>query len=107
MCSTTLPCHSRLTLPFSQVYKHATLFFSCATPSLPTVIPAMDHIDDILTSQSIDKKKFLPSIRAACSLSKKTLNRYYNKTDQSENYRIAMGKSFSMSSSIHSSLLSA
>lgn len=74
-----------------KVYKHAMLFFSRSTPSLPTVIPAIDHIDDLLTNQSLNKMKFLPSIRAACSLSKKTLNRYYNKTDESENYRIAMG----------------
>ena len=53
----------------------------------------MDHIDDILTEQSINKTAFLPSIRAACMLSKQTLNRYYNKTDESENYHIAMSKS--------------
>ena len=32
------------------------------------------------------------SIRAALAIGKKTLNRYYNKTDHSEVYRIAMGK---------------
>lgn len=74
-----------------QIYKHATLFFSRSTPSLPTVIPAMDHIDDVLTNQSLDNATFSPAIRAACTLSKRTLNRYYNKTDHSENYRIAMG----------------
>jgi hypothetical protein len=80
-----------------QIYKHATLFFSRSTPSLPTVIPAMDHIDDVLTNQSLDNATFSPAIRAACTLSKKTLNRYYNKTDHSENYRIAMGMSFTHS----------
>ncbi|KAF6750046.1 hypothetical protein DFP72DRAFT_818213 [Ephemerocybe angulata] len=72
-----------------KVYKHATLRFSRGTPSLPSVIPAMDHIDDVLTTQSLDTK-YLPAVRAACALSKKTLNRYYEKTDVSKTYRIAM-----------------
>ncbi|KAF6744539.1 hypothetical protein DFP72DRAFT_825542 [Ephemerocybe angulata] len=73
-----------------KVYKHATMFFSRGTPNLPTVIPAMDRTDDVLTNQSLDTVKFSESIRAACTLSKATLNRYYNKTDTSETYRIAM-----------------
>ena len=32
-------------------------------------------------------------MRAALGIGKRTLNRYYNKTDYSEVYRIAMGKS--------------
>jgi hypothetical protein len=59
-------------------------------PCLATVIPAMDHIDKTLTSNSLDFK-FEPSIHAAIGISKKTLNKYYNATDQSEVYRIAMG----------------
>jgi hypothetical protein len=50
----------------------------------------MDHIDEVLTSQSIDNK-YEPSIRAVLGLAKKVLNRYYSATDQSETYRIAMG----------------
>ncbi|KII87298.1 hypothetical protein PLICRDRAFT_177063 [Plicaturopsis crispa FD-325 SS-3] len=53
------------------------------------VIPAMDHIDQILATQSIDKE-LEPSIRAAVMMGKKTLNRYYDKTDYSEVYQIAM-----------------
>ena len=37
------------------------------------------------------------AIRAALALGKQTLNRYYNKTDHSDVYRIAMGK-YSLSS---------
>ena len=74
----------------AQIFKDATLYFSRATPSLATVIPAMDHIDETLTSQSIDPK-YEPSIRAALSLAKRVLNCYYSATDQSEVYRIAMG----------------
>jgi hypothetical protein len=52
----------------------------------------MDHIDETLTSQSINPK-FEPSIRAALGLAKKTLNCYYSATDHSDVYRIAMGMS--------------
>ncbi|KAG2739686.1 hypothetical protein P692DRAFT_201669890, partial [Suillus brevipes Sb2] len=52
------------------VLKDATLFFSRSTPNLATVIPAMDLIDQ--------------------QIAKKTLDRYYQLTDKSEVYRIAM-----------------
>ncbi|KAF8163031.1 hypothetical protein B0H34DRAFT_744625 [Crassisporium funariophilum] len=69
--------------------KHATLFFSRNTPGISTVIPAMDHIYAHLATAAQDMD--LPvSIRAALAIGKKTLNRYYNKTDHSEVYRIAM-----------------
>lgn len=74
----------------SQIFKDATLFFSRSTPSLATVIPAMDHIDETLTNNSLDSA-FDLSIHAALGIAKKTLNRYYNATDQLEVYRIAMG----------------
>ena len=75
----------------SQVFKDATLFFSRSTPNLATVIPAMDHIDELLSTNSLNAK-YEPSIRAALGIAKKTLNRYYDKTDSSEVYRIAMGE---------------
>ncbi|KAF8867525.1 hypothetical protein BD779DRAFT_1464272 [Infundibulicybe gibba] len=68
---------------------HATLYFSRATPNLATVIPAMDHIDRTFTTDALDPA-YEPSIRAALVLGKKTLNRYYHLTDDSEVYRIAM-----------------
>ena len=74
----------------AQIFKDTTLFFSRSTPSLATVILAMDHIDKTLTSQSIDRK-YEPSIHATLSLAKRVLNCYYSTTDQSEVYRIAMG----------------
>ncbi|KAG2740587.1 hypothetical protein P692DRAFT_201663655, partial [Suillus brevipes Sb2] len=67
----------------------ATLFFSRSTPNLAAVIPAMDLIDTQLTSYSCDTK-YSPSIRAAVRLAKKTLDQYYELTDTSEVYRIAM-----------------
>jgi len=74
----------------NQIFKHGTLFFSRDTPSLSTVIPAMDHIDEYLAtaSQNLD---YSQAIRAALALGKRTLNRYYDKTDHSEVFRIAMG----------------
>ena len=53
----------------------------------------MDHIDEYLAtaSQNLD---YSQAIRAALALGKRTLNRYYDKTDHSEVYRIAMGALF-------------
>ena len=77
----------------NQVLKQATLYFSRSTPNLVTVIPAMDHIDWQLATYSRDKT-YLPSIRAAASLAKKTCNCYYSYTDKSEVYCIAMGEQY-------------
>jgi hypothetical protein len=58
-----------------------------------TIIPAMDHIDETLTNNSLDPE-FKPSIHTALRIAKKTLNKYYNATDQLEVYCIAMGTCF-------------
>ena len=47
----------------------------------------MDHIDKHLATAAIDRKHPL-------AIGKRTLNRYYDKTDHSEVYRIAMGTDF-------------
>jgi hypothetical protein len=52
----------------------------------------MDHLDEHLASASVNQK-YDPAIRAAVAIGKKTLNRYYDRTDHSELYRIAMSKS--------------
>jgi hypothetical protein len=70
-----------------------TLFFSRGTPSIATIIPAMDHIDKHLATAAIDNEYSL-AIKAALAIGKKTLNRYYNKTDHSEVFRIAMDMYF-------------
>ncbi|KIM61406.1 hypothetical protein SCLCIDRAFT_122086, partial [Scleroderma citrinum Foug A] len=74
-----------------KILKDATLYFSCSTPNLAMVIPAMDHIHQELSKYSHDKK-YVRSIHAGVSLAKETLNRYYSCTDESEVYCIAMGK---------------
>jgi hypothetical protein len=50
----------------------------------------MDHLDEHLASVSVSHK-YDPAIRAAVVIGKKTLNRYYDWTDHSELYWIAMG----------------
>jgi hypothetical protein len=85
----SLSCDSTITI--RQILKDATLFFSHSTPNLAVVIPAMDYIDQTLSTQAINSVRFEPAIRASLSLAKKTLNRYYTMTDSSEVYRIAMG----------------
>ncbi|KAG1728879.1 hypothetical protein EDD22DRAFT_788968 [Suillus occidentalis] len=72
-----------------KILKDATMFFSHSTPSLATVIPAMDLIDETLTTHMLNKQ-LLPSIHAAAGLAKKTLNRYYELTDTSDVYCVAM-----------------
>jgi hypothetical protein len=53
----------------------------------------MDHIDEHLATAAIDRKYPL-AIKAALAIGKRTLNRYYDKTDHSEVYRIAMSTYF-------------
>ena len=76
-----------------QVLKDATQFFSRGTPNLATVIPAMDFINDRLSTQ-IKDCSLSPAIKASLSLGKQTLNKYYLLTDSSEVYRIAMSMWF-------------
>lgn len=82
---------------FAQIFKDTTLFFSRGTPNLATVIPAMDHIDRVLATSSNTPSKFSPAICAALAVGKNVINKYYNKTDYSEVYHIAMGTFFSES----------
>jgi len=51
----------------------------------------MDHIDAHLATASQDLK-YSPAIRASLALGKSHLNKYYNMTDHSEVYQIAMSK---------------
>jgi hypothetical protein len=81
---------SVLTLMPFQIFKDATLFFSRDTPNLAVVIPAMDHIDQHLATASLNRT-YSPTVRVALAMGKSTLNKYYNLTDASELYRIAMG----------------
>ena len=52
----------------------------------------MDHIDTYLAT-TIQDRSISAGLQGALALGKRTLNRYYKKTDYSEIYRIAMGVS--------------
>ena len=54
------------------------------------VIPAIDFIDETFTNGVLNKRELDPAIRVAVGLAKNTLNRYYEKTNMSEKYRIVM-----------------
>lgn len=74
-----------------KILKHATLFFSREdAPNLALVIPAMDHIETVF-AESANNATYNNAIRSSLSIARRTLNRYYSKTDMSETYRIAMG----------------
>ncbi|TFY50962.1 hypothetical protein EVJ58_g10810, partial [Rhodofomes roseus] len=78
--------------PLEQVFYDATHFFSREgkdAPGLTDVIPAMDLIDKQLATGTLDHK-LDPAIRVALGLGKRAINHYYNKSDESEVYRIAM-----------------
>lgn len=80
----------------TQAFKDATMFFSRADANLASVIPAMDKLDTMLATAVIEKGAGEPDIvlsapmKAAVLVSKDTLNKYYNLSDESELYRIAL-----------------
>ena len=78
-----------------KIYKDATLFFLRGTPNLATVIPAMDYIDKFLAMSA--EQQYSPAIHVALAIRKKTINKYYNMTDHSEVYHIAMSMLFKLS----------
>ncbi len=65
--------YSGLFLTHLQILKDVTLFFSCSMPNLTTVIPAMDHIYTVFTTQSLNTD-YDPAIQASRNIAKKTLN---------------------------------
>ncbi|KAF9513199.1 hypothetical protein BS47DRAFT_1296707, partial [Hydnum rufescens UP504] len=72
------------------IFKQATLLFSTKdTANLADVIPVMDSIDSVL-EVGMGTKKYHDSIRLGLALARRTLNRYYSKTDASDAYRVAM-----------------
>ena len=50
----------------------------------------MDYIDEHLATAAMSNK-YCPALKAALAIGKKTINQYYDKTDHSEVFRIAMG----------------
>ncbi|KAI0337368.1 hypothetical protein BDW22DRAFT_1313653, partial [Trametopsis cervina] len=72
-----------------EIFLDATLYFSTGEPTIADIIPAMDLLDEKLATDSLNKS-YKPCIRAALNLGKQMINKYYDKTDSSEIYRIAM-----------------
>lgn len=68
-------------------------FLRAGTPNLATVIPAIDHIDQVLITASISHRKYDNTIRVACKLASRLLNKYYSLTNSSNTYRIALSTS--------------
>ena len=52
----------------------------------------MDHIEKYFTTKTQADSNTHPAIQYALTLAQKTLNQYYSFTDESEVYKIAMGK---------------
>lgn len=50
----------------------------------------MDRVDEHLATAA-ENPQYSVALRSALAIGKRILNKYYNKTDYSEVYRIAMG----------------
>ncbi|KAJ3753120.1 ribonuclease H-like domain-containing protein, partial [Lentinula raphanica] len=73
-----------------KILKDATLFFSTSSPSVTTIIPAMDLIDRSFASGIVDRQTLPAPVRHALLIGKRTLNKYYQLTDDSYIYRMAI-----------------
>ncbi|KAJ3834418.1 hypothetical protein F5878DRAFT_518082, partial [Lentinula raphanica] len=72
------------------ILKEATTFFSTHSPSVAAVIPAMDAIDQAFATGIVNRQVLSTPVRHALSVGKKTLNKYYQLTDDSHIYRMAI-----------------
>ncbi|KAJ3748227.1 hypothetical protein EV360DRAFT_57004, partial [Lentinula raphanica] len=73
-----------------KILKEATSLFSMSSTRVAAVIPAMDTIDEAFASGIIDDETLSTPVRHALSIGKWTMNRYYELSDDSYVYRIAM-----------------
>ncbi|KAE9398687.1 hypothetical protein BT96DRAFT_748351, partial [Gymnopus androsaceus JB14] len=85
-------------LEWEIAFKDATLYFSCDSTMLATVIPAMDKLDSLLATSILKKKdskvEFAVPMKIALLAAKDMLNRYYSHTDLTRVYHVAMSKIF-------------
>ncbi|KAJ7745355.1 hypothetical protein B0H16DRAFT_1321768, partial [Mycena metata] len=73
-----------------RLYKELTVKFSEeGIATIAHVLPAMDKIDNMLTTEIVNKT-LSPVIKHALMRGHKKMNEYYSKSDQSYAYRIAM-----------------
>ena len=81
-------------LRYLQVFSDATEFFSregSEAPTLTDVIPSMDFVDERLATDAMNIN-LDPAICVAIGCAKRTINHYYDKSDESAAYRIAMSE---------------
>ncbi|KAF8551892.1 hypothetical protein OG21DRAFT_1512215, partial [Imleria badia] len=69
-------------------YKKAMLFFSQDSATIAAVIPAMDKLDQKMNQQT--KKPLHSAVVSAMQLSKNKMDRYWQMTDLSKAYRVAI-----------------
>jgi hypothetical protein len=69
-----------------------TLSFSKSTSNIAKVLPALDKIKEVLSSNA-QESNYLPSIKAALMIRSNLLTHYYELTDVSDVYRIATSMS--------------
>lgn len=78
----------------SQIFNDTTEYFSREgedAPTLTDVIPSMDIIDERLATDTTNAE-LDPAIRIAIGCAKRTINHYYDKSDESAAYRISMSE---------------
>lgn len=66
------------------------MFFSADNASLSAIIPAMDALDQSFATGIVNQQLLSEPLRHALSIGKRTLNKYYQLTDDSHLYRMAM-----------------
>ncbi|KAJ3765488.1 hypothetical protein FB446DRAFT_619586, partial [Lentinula raphanica] len=72
------------------ILKEVTLFFLQDGTNISAVNPAMDAMDEVFATGILNNEDLSEPIRHALSIGKKTLDKYYSLTDNSELYCIAM-----------------
>lgn len=87
----------------SQTLKRATTFFSTNKPVVADVIPYIDEIDQLLTTHIVtlhlrngdeETVHISNAFKTCLVLASRTLNKYYQLTDDTAVYRIAMSAYF-------------
>ncbi|KAF5364882.1 hypothetical protein D9757_015275 [Collybiopsis confluens] len=73
-----------------KLLKDATIWFSGNSPTVAQVIPAMDAIDEALATGMVDSEEVSDPIKHALAIGKRTINKYYALSDDSNIYRMAM-----------------
>lgn len=89
-CLSLLPFATCLIICSMRVFKDMIMFFSQGRPNINSIIPAMDYLDQQLTTSAFNMR-YSKLIKASITLGKKTLNWCYDMTDQLKIYCIAMG----------------